>query len=60
MKSQTVLSLPVSYHLVLILPLVRKEGLSILIKCVAQDWKDSSEKWKGYGFRTESAPDVKL
>ena len=60
MKSQTALSLPVSFHLVLIPPLVRKEELSILIKCVAQGQKDSIEKWKGYGLGSESALDMKL
>lgn len=60
MKSQTALSLPVSFHLVLILSLVRKEELSILIKCVAHGLKDSIEKWKGSGLGSESTLDLKL
>lgn len=49
MKSQTALSLPVSFHLVLPPPLVRKEELSILSKCVAQGLERQQEKWKGCG-----------
>lgn len=47
MKNRTALSLPVSFHLVLITPLVRKEELSILIKCVDTRTETALKNGKG-------------
>lgn len=46
MKSQTALSLPVSFHLVLIPPLVRKEELSILINVLHKGRKTALRNGK--------------
>lgn len=60
MKSQTALSLPVSFYLALVTPLIRKEELSILIKCVTWGLSNSIAKWKGYGYRGDTTLGMKL